>query len=127
MYSTFLAVFTGCAPWRTQIDKAVQDRFNKIRPTLKPRSGEHLYGGNRCKGENLAWRMLQNVTVPGVRPSGIASFHPRYKRPYMRPVYWLGEKLLPLRIKLGLCDQYITEAWHSAASAEHWYTYEKEW
>lgn len=117
-----LSIFTGIAPWSTRFDKSVANRFDLIKSTFKTKKGDYFYDGYRCKGENLAWRMWQDVKIPWVRRSGWQD-----SRWWMHPLYWIGETLLPLRIRLGLCDKYIEAAWHSAASSEYYYSFEKEW
>lgn len=104
----FIGTLTGNDPTgrgdadREAIKKAVADRFLVIRDTLvrrpEGRDNGHLYNGNRCKPENLGWRFIQSYGMH--KAEDIAS---------------------------GKCDDLIEGAWHENASAEHWYTYEKDW
>jgi len=99
------SLLTGNAPIETnEIHAAVTERFNAIRHTLNEKEGDYIYLGNRCNPVNLGWRFCQNVGG------------------------YLGcEDFDPADILAGKYDEGIEATWHDAASAQHWYTYEKEW
>lgn len=86
--------------WK-QVDDAVMARFREIRAGLRERTGNYIYSGGRC--QNLGWRFRQRFRL----------------RSEVEPV--------ATEIESGLWDSEIEATWHGAASAEHWYRYEKDY
>lgn len=115
-----LSIQYGLPPWRTNVDHAVTNRFNRIKSQLRQKDGEVLYGLNRTNPESLAWRMLQNNNFLFVRKF----FQVKW---YLRPLYWISETTMPIRVWLGMYDTEIELAWHDGARAEYWYSFEKNW
>jgi len=101
------ALLTGCRHQDTTIDKVVAERIKQIGPGLRRRHGDYIYDGNRCRPENLGWRVLQNHR-----------FAPKFLD--------RGE-IVAKDVLSGKWDDLIEHTWHDAASAEHWYRYEKDW
>ena len=102
MDNVFLGVLTGTDPYFGQdidIKRAVAQRFEGIKAGFKQQAGDLVYTGNRCRPTELGWRFIQNG----------------------------GGNWTPLDIIVGKADSGIEATWHDAASAEHWYTYEKDW
>jgi len=102
MDNTFASVLTGADCWGPhKVKETVAERAKTLLPTLKqehPEGYDACYDGNRCKPENLGWRFRQS---------------------------WGDHKLED--ILSGKCDAEITATYHDAASAEHYYRYEKDW
>lgn len=100
MDSTYVALATGTAHDNDEPEfyQAVADRFRFLLPYLRQKEGEYIYDGNRCAPENLGWRVRQIYNTSRIE-------------------YVLN----------GMIDDQIIATWHEAASAEHWYTREKDW
>ena len=81
-----------------EFDSAVAARFTEIQSTLVKRTGDFLYSGTRTLPECLGWRLRQNFGSCDVAD-----------------------------VAAGAIDDQIAETWHAAASAEHWYRYEKDY
>lgn len=106
---TFLMILTGND--RTKGDEAIKqavaERFIKIRDKVVRNEEGHLYDGNRCRPENLGWRLLQNCRIGfGTKKGTIITVE---------------------KINEGLLDVEIIETFHEAARAENWYAVEKDW
>lgn len=106
----FLMVVTGNGPATdAEIDAAFVERAKEIVPNIEPLKDDPfgaLYDGNRCKPENLPWRIYQ--TCWGCS---------------------LGQKpdVEPADVLAGKYDEQIEAGYHEAARSEYWYTYEKDW
>ena len=104
MDQTFIGILTGTDPTgrgdptREMLKRAVADRFAVIRDTLVQKQGDYVYSGNRCHAEELGWRFIQSHGMIDAQ-----------------------------EIRDGKHDEKVTATWHEAASAEHWYMYEKDW
>lgn len=105
MSDDLTGVMSAC---KTPFEQAVADRFKQIAPGLKRRTGQYLYDGNRCSPEQQGWRFHQNF-------AGQLARHRITPEP------------TPETILAGKHDAELEANWHDAASAEHWYTYEKDW
>ena len=77
---------------------AVAERARYLIPRIYVKPGAYVYTGYRTKPEELGWRFIQ--------------MH--------------GEKH-PCFILAGEHDEQIVETFHEAASAQHWYDYEKDY
>ncbi len=97
---------------RQQVDDAVAARFLAIRKGLKRRTGDYLYDGHRCLPEELGWRFRQNLSLKLHEPGGLA---------------WNPYPELPAEIEEGKHDGKIEHTWHDGASAEWYYTHEKDY
>lgn len=93
----FFQVLTGCDTEPATDIKAAIGR-RTAELAPEPLKGEYLYGGSRTMPANLGWRFLQN---------------------YGEPTF---EALMA-----GEYDEHLIANYHDAASAEHWYRYEKQW
>lgn len=94
------------------VEQAVATRFLAIRYRLVQREGDYLYGYPRTYPHNLGWRFRQNLSLKLKEPGG---------------VQWPGYPELPAEIAAGKHDEMVEATWHDAASAEHWYRYEKDY
>lgn len=83
-----------------------------IRPRLKQRDGEYLYGGCRARPEELGWRFRQNLSLYLKQPGGLC---------WEPPTEVVGQ------VEAGEHDALIEATWHDAASAEWYYRYEKDY
>jgi len=96
------SLFTGHSPFKTDdFTEAVARRFEKIRHTeaFQPKEGDYCYDGNRTQAENIGWRSAQTS----------------------------GFEVPPAKVEAGFYDEAIAKGFHEAASAEHYYRYEKDW
>ncbi len=105
--ATFLNILAGTPHFKTEgVDEAIAARFILIRDgedfakrdARDPRSFGFCYDGNRCEPGSLGWRFVQ-----------------------------MHGEVNPDAIEVGAFDAEIAETYHEAASAEHWYRYEKDW
>lgn len=94
------------------VNIAVAERFNAIRHTFRYREGDYLYDGSRCSPGELGWRFRQTLSLFLHQPGGLQ---------WEPPAALIGE------IAAGQHDKIIEATWHDAASAEHWYRYEKDY
>lgn len=94
---------------RNLLNKMVAKRFSQLQPYLRKKNGDYIYGRYRTKPENLGWRFRQTYYF---RNGGLQH----------KPSLWLC-----LKVWLGFEDDLLEKVWHDAASAEHWYRYEKQW
>ena len=101
----FLSILSGNDHYSevTDAKEAIAERAKILIPNFKPRTVPnacegYCYDGNRCKPENLGWRLIQGYGEP----------HPD-------------------AVKDGAWDLQIEETYHEAAGAEHWYRHEKDW
>lgn len=116
MDSTFISILTGTDCWGPDgIKNAVAARAAILIPKIPqqhPNGYDACYDGNRCKPENLGWRFQQNA------------------RPFLGgpSVDLIGrEEITPEGILAGIYDDLIVYTYHDAASAEHYYRFEKDW
>ena len=94
------------------VDEAVAERFLAIRSKFRERPGDYVYNGPRTAPDQLGWRFRQNMSLAMHDPRGLA---------------WPCYPQLPDEIARGQHDRMIEHTWHDAASAEHYYLYEKDY
>ena len=103
MDNIFVSLITGNDHYTPPngVKDAIFERASKLIPEIPQKHPEGFnacYDGNRCKPENLGWRFEQFFGSPE-----------------------------PQEILDGEWDEQIVQIYHEAASAEHWYRYEKDW
>jgi hypothetical protein len=117
-----LQILTGCDFQPGDALKvAIAKRAASLIPTFVQRSGGYCYDGNRCRAENLGWRFIQNIACSRYTPAPGAS---------IGPVELSGKNLpepTPEAVERGEFDAVIEATFHDAASAEHYYRFEKRW
>lgn len=103
MDNVFISLVTGNDHYTPDnpVKVAIKTRVVEILPGIEqkhPRGFDACYDGNRTKPENIGWRFQQSFGSPD-----------------------------PQEILRGSWDEQIIKTYHEAASAEHWYRYEKDW
>ncbi len=101
--SGLATVLTGmnCHVERDALDLAVERRFEIIRAAHEfdwKRDGDYCYDGNRTRSSELGWRLRQSFGA-----------------------------LDPVSIEAGCHDSEIASTFHTAASVEYHYRFEKIW
>lgn len=104
MDNVFVSLLTGNDHYTpaNPVKDAVAQRAAVLIPGIPqqhPKGYDACYDGNRCKPENLGWRFQQ----------------------------YFGNPSDPQEVLDGEWDEQIVATYHEAASAEHWYRYEKDW
>ena len=117
-----MRIFCGLPPifGRQGLRQIAARRFDKIKGTLPQLRGDYLYGGLRCSTMGVSNRF---ATEAFRSKKKLEPYHEEWKG--IRG--WFRYKWACLTTWLGLQDGKIEMTYHERASAEWWYTYEKDW
>lgn len=118
MDNTFISVLTGQDHMTppSDVKSALVERARVLLPSLKqehPQGHDACYDGSRCEPENLAWRIRQNAQG-WIRQA--AGHGPQEDR-----------EITVELVSAGEIDDLIEYTYHDAATAEHYYRFEKDW
>jgi hypothetical protein len=93
-----------------ELRKQIAERFESLLPTFTKKDGDYIYGERRTSPDDVAYYMLNHMF-------GVTGHC------QILELDWD----MPSDVSSGKYDEAIKDKWHDRASAEHWYTYEKEW